>query len=1544
MAETYKGLTIRIGGETTGLQRALKSADSAIASTNTQLRKMTQALRMDPSSTKAMSSQLDLMGDKAVETSNRVAKLRAALRQISDEHVDINFGDRIETTGQTLRQISDQTEDVSKRAADAAQRYNDVDAALEKIYRDINRVAKETGEMGEGFDMHEAVQDLDSIKGKLIETGTATSSQIQRLESLRAVWEDAFEENEIGKALLKMRDLETETIKAEAAAKQAARQFTEMALNASRVELSGDLDNQLNRLEASSKDSADALHRAQQALKMDPGNADAATEAMRQLQQSAQLASRRIEVMEDKLSRLKANGIQLIADNTDDAADAARVAAERFEEMTYALDRARGKLAQLSDAQQKLNDGGDTQTAEYEQLSAEIEQATVEVRQLEAALRQARDAAETAQQVQEYRELEGQIAQTRAELSQYNAVAKSLTSPGKMLSSNTLMELGMTLSTSVTPAIVAMGAYAIDAANNIDSAYRDMRKTVNGTEEDFEALRQAAVDFSTTHVTGADQILEIQAIGGELGVAVEDLETFATTVSNLEVATDLDADEAATSLGQLDNIMNDLSGSTMPAFSDALVRLGNNGASTESQIVEIAKRIGAMGSIVGMSTPEVLAWASSIASTGQNAEAAGTAISNTMSDIETAVAGGGEALEAFAQVSGMSAQQFADMWSADSSTAMKSFIEGLVRIEESGGSADATLQDLGITAVRQKQAIEGIMQTIGGLGENLQMSNNAWNGVSDQWGEAGDAANEAEKKAEGFSGSLARMQNVAQVLASELGESLTPMIDAVADVLGDLGQWFAETPDGFKQMVAAAGTLTAALGPLLLAGRAISSARKDLQAFRAAFGAASSAADAAGTAIGGLKGGLIGLGVAIAGIGITALVSHLAEMEEEARVNERATTGLAEACKMAGESMASEFESAESLSDRVKEVAEASDSSTQRLADLADEFDELNVQAAGTLSRFEQARSAIMYFGGQSDLTSQQLGELMSAVGFLNQQCGTNYQVVQDAGGAYQIMSDGAMVAKDAIYDLIDAQKLQTQVSAQNQKLEGLYGEYAQQSAEYSDALETQAEAQERYNKAYSDYVKAAESGASDAELADLNAIQSEALKNLDTANEAVTEIERNMDSTSAAIDATNATIGNISEVAEGAVQGFDALVKASTGVNEAFGGNETLMQNFADALEESGYSLEYFSGLSDREMQKLATSFANSGGTIGEILAQMGADAVSASEDVLNALMAFDNGQFANAITQAGINVGELSTAFTMAGISSQQLNAIGSENLAALAANCNGSISNMIFMIQHYNDVPIYNKDGTITIDQTSLVDAEGNVYTWNGEELFDKYGNIYTNYVELMDAYGNVITYNGTELEPKETDIKCDRSELITGMSTIDSFKNLDGTTVTTYIDTVYRTFYKSSGSASSSTGTLAGDLGGVHRSAPAPASLQALAAASRMGAATDTGISLMSDTATQAAAAASRAKAAIAPLAARASDIARNLSVTVERSSTAGAVRSMARNMTRTPPYPGSGIRETGNSAVNITIDGIGTTGRVQSIALDLLDELERVGAI
>ena len=273
-----------------------------------------------------------------------------------------------------------------------------------------------------------------------------------------------------------------------------------------------------------------------------------------------------------------------------------------------------------------------------------------------------------------------------------------------------------------------------------------------------------------------------------------------------------------------------------------------------------------------------------------------------------------------------------------------------------------------------------------------------------------------------------------------------------------------------------------------------------------------------------------------------------------------------------------------------------------------------------------------------------------------------------------------------------------------------------------------------------------------------------------------------------------------------------------------------------------------------------------------------------------------------------------------------------------AEAMAILNGSISQMIFMIQHYNDVPIYNKDGSITIEQTSLVDAEGNVYTWNGTEVVDKTGTVVTDYVELRDAYDNVIVWNGTELVPKETNIKCDRQQLIEGISTIDSFKRLDGTTVTTYIDTVHRVFYESKGGGGGST-SLSGALQGGRSIAPASASV-----ASAMPN-TMSSISLLSEGQRAVTSATNRLRDAVAPLAASASDVAGRVSVVVEQNSVAGAARSIGSRLSRTPPYPGSGTRESqADRAVNITIDGIGTTARVQSIALNLLDELERVGAI
>jgi hypothetical protein len=223
-----------------------------------------------------------------------------------------------------------------------------------------------------------------------------------------------------------------------------------------------------------------------------------------------------------------------------------------------------------------------------------------------------------------------------------------------------------------------------------------------------------------------------------------------------------------------------------------------------------------------MTTPEILAWATAIASTGQGSESAGTAISNTMSDIETAVSSGGDKLQAFADVAGMSAEEFATAWNETPSDAMQAFIEGLKRINEEGGSVDGTLQNLGITGVRQKQALQGLTQTCDTLNDSLTMSEDAWNGVGDEWGEAGDAAREAGQKSEGFSGTLQILKNSANELGYEFGQALIPFMQIATVAIQELTDMFADAPTPIKNLIVVLGLLGVASGPVITAYSSLS--------------------------------------------------------------------------------------------------------------------------------------------------------------------------------------------------------------------------------------------------------------------------------------------------------------------------------------------------------------------------------------------------------------------------------------------------------------------------------------------------------------------------------------------------------------------------------------------------------------------------------------------------------------------------------------------------------------------------------------------------
>jgi len=1488
VAETYKGLTIRIGGDTSGLQKSLRAVNSSIAQTEAQLRKMRTALRLDPGNTDAITKSLDLMGNKAIETQRRVLTLKRQIDQLGGEKVQLLGGKQ---STETVRQLAELTEDASARAAEARKQYAAITDELAQFYRPINETVTATSKLdgavdkatdsvrqfgrawreahnGKDFSTSDLIDEegLESAIAQLRQLGLITEEQADRLRSLRERFGEAFDENQIAQVVSQLDKMNTDLIKAGAEAKNTTRQFSEMSRAAMLSDLGKGIDDQLGHVENAARSVEAELKQLDDALRLDPHNVDLTAEKLRDLQEAASIAQSRADLLDQKLARLSAEGADKLASDMTDVRMEVERTAEAYDEATAEVNRMKAAVRDLEAQQKSADTGTDEGQRSYQRLTGEIEEARNELRRLESAQEQAKAAFRDANMAQEFTEVRTEAKLARAEVNRYNDEVQQM---GRFtgVTAGSLTSLGMSLSTSVTPTLIAAGWGIVESANDIDSAYRDMRKTVNGTERDFEALRDAAIDFSTTHVTSAEQILSIQAIGGELGVATDDLQTFAETVSNIEVATDLGAEDAATALGQLDNILTDLSGATMPNFSDALVRLGNNGASTESQIVDIASRIGSMGSIIGMSTPDILAWSSAIASTGQNTEAAGTAISNTMADIEQAVAAGGDALQGFADVANMSAEDFARTWESDPTTAMKAFIEGLNDVEANGGSASSTLAGLGITAVRQTQAIMGLMQTVGGLDDALAMSNDAWNGVSDQWGEAGDAAREAQAKAEGFSGSLSRLQNMAQNLGAELGESLVPVIDWAADVLGELFEQFSEMPDSTKLAVVGIGAFVAALGPMILLGKGIGeffggiasglegvyTASKAARQVKSLSGAFSLVEAGASSLAGVLKGGLVAGGIALAVGGVAALVKAFQDEQRETELTERATVGLYEACSVAREGMTDAADATESYTEQIYDARNATDEMRQDLANLADSFDEINREASIDLDGLRRAEKAVADFDGQTELTAQEVGEFKSAIEQLNGQCGTNYEVVRDAGGAYYVMKDGARAAKDEIYALIDAQREQVIAEAQNKKLSDLYEtqytaleKYNEASADYTKALQDQEKARQAYIDRYGvDPTEGIQKGMGvGSEEATEWARATDTLGQLNTE---LSEQREYLDGLERDIDKVNASLGNLEDAANGAYEGIDRLVMSK--LNSTFGGDTDIMLDFSKALDEAGFSVERLSEMTDDELVDIANAWKANGGDIEAALDLLGMSATENFQKIRDQLRETGGADLTRFLSGIDMTVDDFAEAMDRAGISSEQFGQISSEAFSFMLQNCGGDLRKLMFMIQNYNGTNLESKEADLSANPAQLIDAQNRIYTWNGTELKtitgetvvdyrtlelandeilewnseglptingtaladyeqielangefltwdgtylrDQHGNVYVDDLELEDALGNMVTFRDFILGVITGEVDVDDSSVTNAIANLNNLSRYNGMNVNTSVTTTYRT---------------------------------------------------------------------------------------------------------------------------------------------------------
>ena len=512
----------------------------------------------------------------------------------------------------------------------------------------------------------------------------------------------------------------------------------------------------------------------------------------------------------------------------------------RQEKMTAALTAARGELSQAKAAVASAS-------GEYQKLAASLGESDAETVMARESLERCEKEYQDAQD--KVKLLEGQlqsntkalqnnadaISKTSTDLNNAKAAVKDTESEVRQLTerlytmqsgwtkagdaltafsvkaasvSKAMITAGKGMTAVVTAPLVALGATAVKASVEYEDAFASVRKTVDATEEEYAQLSGSVKTMSTEVATSANDIAEVMASAGQLGIRNDNLVGFTRTMIDLGNSTDIVANDAATAIAQFANVTG-MAQTDFSNFGSALVDLGNNFATTESAVMDMATRLGSAGSQIGLSEAQILGFATALSSIGLEAQAGGTAFSKAMIAMQVAVETGDGSLTDFARIAGLSRKEFQALWKSDPAGAIEQFIVGLSQMDEAGVSSIVTLQEMGFTEVRLRDTLMRATNATELFSQTQVTANAAWE-------ENTALTEEANKRYATTKSRLMNLKNTALLFARQIGDDLNPTIQSLIDRANELLASFLSMDESQRMAIVKFAAVAAAAGPALL--------------------------------------------------------------------------------------------------------------------------------------------------------------------------------------------------------------------------------------------------------------------------------------------------------------------------------------------------------------------------------------------------------------------------------------------------------------------------------------------------------------------------------------------------------------------------------------------------------------------------------------------------------------------------------------------------------------------------------------------------------
>lgn len=192
MANRIKGITVEIGGDTTGLDKALKSVNTSIRSTQSALKDVNRLLKLDPSNTELLSQKQRLLKDAIAATKEKLDSLKVAQEQAKQQLENGELGqDKYDALQREIVETEEELRRLQQESATTNTALSKIDVAGQKMETVGNSIAGAGKKMmgvtavigGVGVAAVKTAADFDSAMSQVAAVSGATGKDFDALRN-----------------------------------------------------------------------------------------------------------------------------------------------------------------------------------------------------------------------------------------------------------------------------------------------------------------------------------------------------------------------------------------------------------------------------------------------------------------------------------------------------------------------------------------------------------------------------------------------------------------------------------------------------------------------------------------------------------------------------------------------------------------------------------------------------------------------------------------------------------------------------------------------------------------------------------------------------------------------------------------------------------------------------------------------------------------------------------------------------------------------------------------------------------------------------------------------------------------------------------------------------------------------------------------------------------------------------------------------------------------------------------------------------------------